>query len=154
MEDNNKDGSPKATERPVARVSPMPQVNPPASPSVPSPLPELDFLEMQDAFPPETRAWIVGADYVEIVEPILEPIVVAQSTVLCVRRQTVFRALPRSFMFLAMRPLNRLATRKTTTTTRKKKRTTTKETKKTKYPTTWSASRADYRACRLVVHEP
>ena len=76
MEDNNKDGSPKATERPVARVSPMPQVNPPTSPSVPSPLPELDFSEMQDAFPLETRAWIVGADYVEIVEPILEPIVV------------------------------------------------------------------------------
>ena len=76
MEDNNKDGSPKATEQPVARASPMPQVNLPTSPSVPSPLSELDFSEMQDAFPPETRAWIVGADYVEIVEPILEPIVV------------------------------------------------------------------------------
>ena len=76
MEDNNKDKSPKATERPVAHVCPMPQVNPPASPSVPSPLPALEFSEMQDAFPPEARAWIAGADYVEIVEPILEPVIV------------------------------------------------------------------------------
>ena len=76
MEDNNKDKSPKATERPVAHVCPMPQVNPPASPSVPSPLPALEFSEMQDAFPPEARAWIVGADYVKIVEPILEPVIV------------------------------------------------------------------------------